>query len=159
MTQKQQDYKKLLVMQVHRTKLWFDVYSHDRELYETMLVNNFGVKSSKELDIDNLKKLIKFLNGGKMIYTKPNVGAITKNQALFLITLWRQNARNKDDEALLKLIYKRFKISLNSIYELKKGDFKKVVAVLKNIQEAVIEAGTIEYSKTKLRLIRKGIDE
>lgn len=155
MTQKQQAFKKMLVMQVHRTKLWFDVYSHDRELYETMLFNNFGVRSSKELDIDNLKKLIKFLNDGKMIYTKPNVVSITKNQALFLITLWRQNARNKEDEALLKLIYTRFKISLNSIYELKKGDFKKVVAVLKGIQEAVIEAGTIEYSKSRLRLIRR----
>lgn len=149
MTSKQQQYKKMLVMQVHRTKLWFDVYSHDRELYEDMLFNNFGVKSSKDLNIDSLKKLIKFLGGNSFVSLKTTV---TNNQARFLLTLWKQKARFKDEDSLLKLIYNRFKISLNSIYDLEKKDFKKVIAVLQNMKEAVLEAGTVEYSKTRLKL-------
>lgn len=149
MTSKQQQYKKMLVMQVHRTKLWFDVYSHDRELYEDMLFNNFGVKSSKDLNIDSLKKLIKFLGGNSFVSLKTTV---TNNQARFLLTLWKQKARLKDEANLLKLIYNRFKISLNSIYDLEKKDFKKVIAVLQNMKEAVLEAGTVEYSKTRLKL-------
>lgn len=136
-------------MQVHRTKLWFDVYRHDREFYEDMLFNNFGVKSSKDLNIDSLKRLVKFLGGSSFVSLKTTV---TNNQARFLLTLWKQKARLKDEANLLKLIYNRFKISLNSIYDLEKKDFKKVIAVLQNMKEAVLEAGTIEYSKTRLKL-------
>lgn len=136
-------------MQVHRTKLWFDVYSHDRELYEDMLFNNFKVRTSKDLSIDSLKKLVKFLGGSSFVSLKTT---ITDNQAKFLLTLWKQKARLKDEANLLKLIYNRFKISLNSIYDLEKKDFKKVIAVLQNMKEAVLEAGTIEYSKTRLKL-------
>lgn len=149
MTNKQLQYKKMLIMQVHRTKLWFDVYSHDRELYEDMLFNNFKVRTSKDLSIDSLKKLVKFLGGSSFVSLKTT---ITDNQAKFLLTLWKQKARLKDEANLLKLIYNRFKISLNSIYDLEKKDFKKVIAVLQNMKEAVLEAGTIEYSKTRLKL-------
>lgn len=149
MTNKQLQYKKMLIMQVHRTKLWFDVYSHDRELYEDMLFNNFKVRTSKDLSIDSLKKLVKFLGGSSFVSLKTT---ITDNQAKFLLTLWKQKARLKDEANLLKLIYNRFKISLNSIYDLEKKDFKKVIAVLQNMKEAVLEAGTVEYSKTRLKL-------
>jgi len=47
------------------------------------------------------------------------------------------------------MIYSRFKISLNSIYELEKKDFKKVVAVLKNMNISFEES--VKLSKSKLR--------
>jgi len=152
MTQKQRAYKQALIKQVHISKLYVDVYSKDRELYEDMLTNNFGVKSSKDLDIEQLIKLVKFLDGQTMTSLKTTA---TKNQIAFLLTLWKQKARNKDEKSLLNLIYMRFKISLNSIYDLEKKDFKKVVAVLQNMK---IEEKTYEElyknSMSKLKLVR-----
>lgn len=152
MTQKQRVYKQALIKQVHISKLYVDVYSKDRELYEDMLTNNFGVKSSKDLDIEQLIKLVKFLDGQTMTSLKTTA---TKNQIAFLLTLWKQKARNKDEKSLLNLIYMRFKISLNSIYDLEKKDFKKVVAVLQNMK---IEEKTYEElyknSMSKLKLVR-----
>ena len=152
MTQKQRAYKQALIKQVHTSKLYIDVYSKDRELYEDMLTNNFGVKSSKDLDIEQLIKLVKFLDGQTFVSLKTTS---TKNQIAFLLTLWKQKARNKDEKSLLNLIYMRFKISLNSIYDLEKKDFKKVVAVLQNMK---IEEKTYEElyknSMSKLKLVR-----
>lgn len=152
MTQKQRAYKQALIKQVHISKLYVDVYSKDRELYEDMLINNFGVKSSKDLDIEQLIKLVKFLDGQTFVSLKTTA---TKNQIAFLLTLWKQKARNKDEKSLLNLIYMRFKISLNSIYDLEKKDFKKVVAVLQNMK---IEEKTYEElyknSMSKLKLER-----
>lgn len=152
MTQKQRVYKQALIKQVHISKLYVDVYSKDRELYEDMLINNFGVKSSKDLDIEQLIKLVKFLDGQTFVSLKTTA---TKNQIAFLLTLWKQKARNKDEKSLLNLIYMRFKISLNSIYDLEKKDFKKVVAVLQNMK---IEEKTYEElyknSMSKLKLAR-----
>lgn len=152
MTQKQRVYKQALIKQVHISKLYVDVYSKDRELYEDMLTNNFGVKSSKDLDIEQLIKLVKFLDGQTFVSLKTTA---TKNQIAFLLTLWKQKARFKDEKSLLNLIYMRFKISLNSIYDLEKKDFKKVVAVLQNMK---IEEKTYEElcknSMSKLKLAR-----
>lgn len=152
MTQKQRAYKQALIKQVHTSKLYLDVYSKDRELYEDMLTNNFAVKSSKDLDIEQLLKLVKFLDGQTMVSLKTTA---TKNQIAFLLTLWKEKARNKDEKSLLNLIYMRFKISLNSIYDLEKKDFKKVVAVLQNMKvqsQSYDEA--YQNSKVKLKLAR-----
>ena len=152
MTQKQRAYKQALIKQVHTSKLYIDVYSKDRELYQEMLTNNFAVKSSKDLDIEQLIKLVKFLDGQTFVSLKTTA---TKNQIAFLLTLWKQKARFKDEKSLLNLIYMRFKISLNSIYDLEKKDFKKVVAVLQNMK---IEEKTYEElyknSMSKLKLAR-----
>ena len=145
MTQKQRAYKQALIKQVHISKLYV-------ELYEEMLTNNFAVKSSKDLDIEQLIKLVKFLDGQTFVSLKTTA---TKNQIAFLLTLWKQKARNKDEKSLLNLIYMRFKISLNSIYDLEKKDFKKVVAVLQNMkvdEPSYDEA--YQNSMNKLKLAR-----
>jgi len=149
MTQKQKIYKASLIKAVHTSKLYIDIYSKDRELYEDMLFNNFGVKSSKNLSIDELKRLVLFLGSSGFIKYDYLKTKISKNQGAFLLTLWREKSRLKDEKSLLNLIKSRFKISLNSIYELEKKDFKKVVAVLKNMNISFEEC--VKLSKSKLR--------
>jgi len=63
--------------------------------------------------------------------------------------LWREKSRAKDEKSLLNLISSRFKISLNSIYDLEKKDFKKIVAVLKNI--SISFEHSVNISRSKLR--------
>ncbi len=63
MTKKQRYFKAYLIKRVHTSKLYTDIYSKDRELYEDMLKNSFGVKSSKYLSIEELIRLVDFLNG------------------------------------------------------------------------------------------------
>jgi len=146
MTQKQKIYKASLIKAVHTSKLYIDIYSKDRELYEDMLFNNFGVKSSKDLGIEELKKLVLFLTGASVQTLKIKA---TKNQIAFILTLWREKSRLKDEKSLLNLIKSRFKISLNTIYELEKKDFKKVVAVLKNM--TISFEDSVKLSKSKLK--------
>ena len=58
MTKKQKAYKNALLRRVHTTKKYLEVYARDRELWETFLQNSYGVTSSKDLTIDELKNLI-----------------------------------------------------------------------------------------------------
>jgi len=90
MTQKQKIYKASLVKAIHISKLYIDIYSKDRELYEDMLFNNFVIKSSKNLSIDELKRLVLFLGGSSTTSLKVK---LINNQALFLLTLWREKSR------------------------------------------------------------------
>jgi len=149
LTKKQESYKASLIKAVHTSKTYIDIYSKDRELYEDMLFNNFGVRSSKNLSIDELKKLVLFLGSTRFLKHDYLKTKISKNQGAFLLTLWKQKSRAKDEKSLLNLIKSRFKISLNSVYDLEKKDFKKVVAVLKNISISFEER--VELSKSKLR--------
>jgi len=148
-TKKQESYKASLIKAVHTSQTYIDIYSKDRELYADMLFNNFGVRSSKNLSIDELKKLVLFLNSTGFLKYDFLKTTISKNQCAFLTVLWKQKSRTKDEKSLLNLIKSRFKISLNSVYDLEKKDFKKIVAVLKNISIGFEDS--VEFSKSKLR--------
>ncbi len=152
MTQKQKHYKASLIKQIHTSKLYVEVYKNDRDLYELMLMSNYNVSSSKDLSIEQLLKLLAFLNQKTTSIEKIYA---TKNQINFIKTLWDQKAQNPDEKSLLKLIYNRFKIDLKNIEDLEKKDFKKVIALVQNLQ---IRQKTweerIAYSKSKLRLAR-----
>ncbi len=131
MTPKQKAYKKILVQQIHTSKLYCNVYKHDRDLYELMLKNSYNVNSSKDLNIEELKNLLKFLNGKTARVEKVYASS---NQIAFIKTLWEKNSENKDESSLLNLLYNRFKISLKHIENLEKKDFRKVIALLQNMK-------------------------
>lgn len=63
MTPKQEKLHQFLVKRVHCSKKWKEVYGHDRSLYESLLLNHFGVSSSKEMFIDDLIRLAAYMDG------------------------------------------------------------------------------------------------
>jgi len=134
MTQKQRNYKKALIKSIHTSPLYNEVYKEDRELYETMLNNRYVVKSSKDLEIDQLIDLNNFLNKKESKTTLKKVTGITKNQLSFILTLWENNSMHKDMFSLLKIIKRVTKREISSIEELTKKEAGVVIASIKNMK-------------------------
>ncbi|MFX4241477.1 phage protein GemA/Gp16 family protein [Aliarcobacter butzleri] len=136
MTNKQRAYKQALIKQVHTSKLYIDVYSQDRELYEDMLQNNFGVKSSKDLSIDGLMELVKFLQGNPFTRSKKAIKSFkaTTNQTDYILTLWQKNSLYKDVFSLFNFAKKIIKKEINSLDELNKNEARTLINAVLNIK-------------------------
>ena len=129
MTRKQREYKKALIRAVHTSKMYKEIYSCDRELYEEMLNNYFGVKSSKELNIDELNRLVKFLNGKEMIKKE----YITPNQKSYIAVMWAKKSLFKTPESLLKFAKRILKKEVKEIEEITKREAMKLIAAINNL--------------------------
>lgn len=110
MTQRQKFYHAQLVTKVHLTPMYHNVYRNDRELYESFLINTFGVESSKMLSISELKSLISYFEGETRVLNVDKKGRPTKEgmastaQIAKIQALWHQKARDKSDTALRNFI-------------------------------------------------------
>ncbi|WP_294962348.1 hypothetical protein [Sulfurimonas sp.] len=80
MTDKQKRYKVALIRSIHCSDMYKNVYADDRELYETMLENRFGVSSSKKLGIEELIALDSFVNNKGGLRLAPKKVYATKNK-------------------------------------------------------------------------------
>jgi phage gp16-like protein len=134
MTDKQRRYKSSLIKSIHSSQLYKDVYCDDRELYETMLENTFGVTSSKKLSIEELINLNNFMNKKGELRVAPKKVGATTNQINFIKTLWTNNSRNKDLNSLLTQIKKVIKRDINALESLTKDEAGRVIASIKNIK-------------------------
>ena len=146
MTQKQRNYKTALIRSIHTSPLYKDIYAHDRELYEEMLFNRFGVRSSKKLSIAELKNLDDYMNKRNNAVTPKKVYA-TPNQVSFILATWEQNSLQKDIFSLMKLVRKVTKNqSLDDLNHLTRQEASAVIAAVKNI-EPIKAANNPEYKK------------
>ncbi len=124
MNTKQKNYHARLIAQVHMTPMYRTIYKDDRDLYETFLINSYGVNSSKLLSIAELENLIDYLNGKTKIIIqnskgRPHVkGMATEAQISKIETMWQIVARDKSDSALRNFIKRQtgsFPLHLKSI--------------------------------------------
>ena len=129
MTKKQKIYKNYLLKRVHTSKLYKEIYVHDRECYEQMLKNLFGVTSSKLLSIDELKKLVAYLEEGKEPKNTP-----TSNQINYIKLLWEKKAIWKDMASLLKFVKRVTKKDVNKLSEITKKEATYVISALNKLQ-------------------------
>ncbi|MCK9372593.1 MAG: regulatory protein GemA [Sulfuricurvum sp.] len=110
MTPKQKEYHERLYKKVHMTPMYRTIYKNDRDLYESFLVNAYGVKSSKQLSIGELENLIDYLNGKtKTTIQNPKgrpvaPGMATPAQISKIETMWGLYARDKTDDALKNFV-------------------------------------------------------
>ena len=130
MTKKQKAYKMALIKAVHTSVLYQTIYQNDRDLYVEMLKNNFGVDSSKKLDIDSLKKLVDFLNHKT---SSPKVFA-SKQQVDYMKALWVEKSIQKDGFSLLKFIKRITSKDFNKVEELSKQEATKVIIAIQKIK-------------------------
>ncbi len=131
MTKKQKAYKNSLLRKVHTSRTYLEVYSKDRELYEQMLKNSFGVKSSKDLSIDELKRLVDFLDGKSNEIKKD---LITTNQKSYILVMWGKKSLFKDENSLLKFAKRILQRDVNSIDKITKREAIKLIAAVKNLK-------------------------
>lgn len=110
MTPKQKALHEHLYKKVHMTPMYRTIYKDDRDLYESFLINAYGVNSSKLLSISELENLIDYLSGKtKTTVQNPKgrpagKGMATDAQIAKIETMWKNVARDPSDAALRNFI-------------------------------------------------------
>ena len=137
MTDKQRRYKSALIKSIHCSDMYKNIYAHDRDLYESMLQNRFGVDSSKKLGIEELISLDRFMNKKDGLQIVPKKIYATKNQIAFIKTLWGANSKEKTISSLLKLVSKVLQKEVERLEDIAKNEAGKVIASIKNIKPPV----------------------
>ena len=143
MTKKQIAYKKALLKMVHLSHTYKAFFANNREGWEEFLTKRFGVKSSKDLSIDELKSLVDYLNNKS---DKLEVKKITQNQLNFLLNLWEQKSRLKNKEALINFAKRIIKRNFDNLEDLSHREAAKLISAVKNLAvQKAISANNITY--------------
>lgn len=134
MTHSQKEYIKRLIqnIQVAKTNVFIDD-EHRREF----MLSRFGVDSTKKLSIDELKLLLDFcnrkINDIPMLHQIEDKEFITQAQIEKIRVIWKEKARDKSEEALLKFVKRVSKYELERLEDLLKGKATKVIIALENM--------------------------
>ena len=134
MTQKQQEYKKQLIqkIQINKSK----VFSNDEDRKEFML-SRFGVKSTTNMNIDQLKLLLDFCYrkvSDMPLYEKvENKDNVTFPQKEKIKMLWNEKAKDKSGTALLKFAFRVTNYKTTSLDNLLKGKATKLIVALERL--------------------------
>ena len=133
MTKRQRAYKQALIRSIHTSPLWREVYGKDRELYESMLFNTFGVKSSKELSIEELKSLDDFMHC-RVKRIAPEKVYASKQQISFIQALWFERATFKFGVNLLEFASRVLKRDVKDLNKITKKEASKLIAGIKALK-------------------------
>lgn len=130
MTKKQIAYKKSLLKMVHLSHTYKAFFANNREGWEEFLTKRFGVKSSKDLSIDELKGLVDYLNNtSKELHIKK----ITQNQLNFLLNLWVQKSYKKDRASLIAFAKRIIKRDFKELEALSYREGAKLITAVKKL--------------------------
>jgi len=137
MTPRQQLYHKSLIQQIHTSKRYSEYFRHNRDDYEALLQEHFGVTSSKELEIDQLVILVNYFNfqQKELPIQKPKKQNATMAQLSTIRSMWAQYADDVSDDALLRFIKRQFKKQLLHVKNLSFEEAQKLIPMLKRMQE------------------------
>ena len=140
MTQKQKAFHKSLIKSLHISRRYSEFYKENREEYEELLVEHFGVKSSKELSIDKLIKLVDFMNFKDVVLPYPHHDEERASEAQLTLmkSLWESFASTPTEEALLKFVNRQVKKRYLHLHMLQKSEAQKIIPVLKTMQKNII---------------------
>jgi hypothetical protein len=135
MTKEQIKYKTSLIVKIQIFKN--NVFYDDDERKEFML-SRFGADSTTKLSIDELKLLLDFCNRKvrdiPMLHQIEDKELITQAQIEKIRVVWREKARDKSEEALLKFVQRVSRYELERLEDLLKGKATKVIVALENMK-------------------------
>lgn len=133
MTNKQKSYKARLIKAVHISTKYKEYFASHDDDYRAKLREHFWVTSSKELNITQLKVLVKWL-----MYEIPDLPIIkdrseeiTEAQISLMLKLWDQYANDTSEQALRAFIYKVTKNRYLRVDKLSRGDATQCIVILK----------------------------
>ena len=134
MTKAQELYKSNLIQKIQINK--HNVFNDDEERKEFML-SRFGVKSTKDMSIDQLKLLLDFcfrkVSDIPMLNRVQDKELITQAQKEKIRVLWKSKAKNKKEDALLKFCFKITGYKISILDDLLKGKATKVIVALEKL--------------------------
>lgn len=135
MTPKQKAYKNALLKKLHLSIRYLNLYKDNDELYRKFLHENFGVKSSKDLSIETLKKLVDYMNLKVKLKKASSSFKITQNQLNYLLELWRERSMHKDIFSLMRFTKKLIHREIHNLEELSKQEANTMITAVRNIQK------------------------
>lgn len=136
MTNSQKAYKSKLIQKIQISKK--NVFLADDERKEFML-SRFGVDSTTKLSIDELKLLLDFCNKKvgdipMLNRDKNRLTMITDAQKEKIRVLWKEKARDKREEALMKFACKIAKYQASRIDDFKLGEAANIIIALDRME-------------------------
>jgi len=133
MTKSQIKFKADLIKQVHISKKYQSFFRDNKEEYQDKLFAHFGVRSSKDLNIEQLIALVDYLN-----YKTPELATIkdrskdaTERQLTVIRELGQVYATDKSEEATRNFIYRITKNRYLNLKSISKADATKCILALK----------------------------
>jgi len=144
MTQKQQTYHKSLIKALHISRRYTEYYSDNKDEYKVLLLDHFGVESSKKLSIDQLLILVDYMNFKDVELPVHKVRGdefgttCTTPQLNMMRGLWNSFATQKNDEALLKFINRQTKKEYLEVHQVTKQEAQKIIPVLETMKKNVV---------------------
>lgn len=132
LTKPQEIYRKSLIQKIQIVK--HNVFTDDEERKEFML-SRFGVDSTTKLNIDELKLLLDFCNRNvsdiPMLNRNTRIeDMITDEQIEKIRVVWKEKARDKSEEALMKFACKIAKYKASRIDDFKLREAQKIIVAL-----------------------------
>jgi len=138
LTKAQLELKKKLIQRIHISDKYKSFYKDNREDYETKLLEHFGVKSSKDMHIEQLFALLRWLNYEvpELETIKDRSNEVTARQLTAMREMWELYAKHKDEEALRNFIYRITKNRYLHLNSITKSDATKCITALKKTLKA-----------------------
>ncbi len=128
LSQKQIEYKKRLIILAHTLKRYYRPFLDD-DLRREWLYEQYGVRSFKDLSIGQLEEVVRFLKTGDGVKDSASQ-FITSKQLRAMRTIWRNNARSKNDKALKKWIEKITGVYYVNLENMEKHQAIKVISAM-----------------------------
>lgn len=135
MTKNQMIYKKSLIQKIQIVK--HNVFVDD-EMRKEFILSRFGVDSTTKLGIDELKLLLDFCNRNvsdiPMLNRNIRVeDMITDAQIEKIRVVWKEKARDKSEEALIKFASKIANYKASRIDDFKLSEAQKIIVALERM--------------------------
>lgn len=145
MTFLQENFRKGLLRGIHQNHSY--VQLHASGAWEDWLFVRFGVTSSKDLSIKELKHALNVLtykiedelnitpdlSGRAIMKQSTKDGGITPKQISAIRSMWEQKARDKSDVAMLHFVKKATGTLFIALEHLKKAEATKVLIALAKV--------------------------
>jgi len=127
MTQKQSNYRKKLIRDIHISSRYQLFYKENREEYEALLQEYFGHGSSAKLSITQLEQLSDFMCANKPL---PKRNMVTPQQLYKMSELRALKARTNTDAALLAFAARICRRTPKDLPDLSMDEGQKVIVAL-----------------------------
>lgn len=133
-TPKQKAYHTNLIQQVHVSLRYQNYYRDNRDEYEELLKSSFNKSSSKDLSVDQLIKLVDYLNMKRADLPTAKPTAATPQQLYKIEQSWGAKARDKSTASMLVFVKRITKKDVSRLADLKKDDARKVIIALEKME-------------------------
>jgi len=131
MTAKQKAYRASLLRQIHTTLRYRHTFAGDRELWEDTLRQHYGVTTSADLSIDDLRSLLGWLRGER---EAPQAATISEAQLSFLLAQWQERSRHKGTLSLMRFASRILRRDVRDLESLRRGEAGKLIAAVKGLK-------------------------